>query len=865
MPHFAVVPGPPRPNPLVLSRARLLHALDDAAAAPLTLVRGPDGAGKTTLLQHWATARERPAAWVSARRSPMAPVEQPGPSARFLAALLAGAFEVPGPAEAALIEKVGREAANGAELRSMLTRLAHLAARDLLILEDLHLATGFPAEDLLLDLLRAMPGLRIVASTAALGSIELRKALLELDVAVIGPEELAFTAEECQRALTGSGLQSQAQEIRTLTSGLPRWVRFMALTATAPACSIPRRQLSAVLDAGAADLAELLSPPRISAAFADFLLGACVPDELQASLAAHIWGSQNADAMIREAEQKGLLTRSGDGGAAMVPLVRSAVLAGARKSSPARVHALEEICGRYFLEQGKPLEALRHAMAADSLDLATEIIRHRALELFTFHGPETRKLLEGVSLRRLARQPAPALALAVLYNSSAFRRVRGAELATLALSGARVLFRSMPEAERLLLILVEAVTLRGSGQLDRSAARARSGLQTYMEMPLTERERIGPLESVAVAHLGISLWRAGATEEAESAFTQAASLAAAQHKPDYEGYYHSLSACLLAGRGDLTGAAHFLRLCSTLDWGTGELHHYSETPLRLAEALTALEVGDAAAAKASLARVLDRADAMELWPRVRYLDALSDLVAGNPEPAAARLEEVLSHREGLPPTGGTEYALLVRMQSFLMLAAGFPGRALAVAGSLPKTQRDLVTARIHLATGQPGKTLSAVIRLGTGGSLRRQAEVAGLSAAARLQLEPGPGLAPGVKLELARLSVLYQSQGLRLSTALLPAGGLERVRDAAAEAGLDVGLEPFPASVIGSTAGIPELTPRELAILNSLAQSGSLAEIAGMQFVSVNTVKSQLRGLYRKLGVTGRDEALNEALRRGLL
>ena len=280
----------------------------------------------------------------------------------------------------------------------MLSRLAHLPARDLLILEDLHLATGFPAEDLLLDMLRAVPGLRIVASTAALGSIELRKALLELDVAVIGPAQLAFTVEECERALVGSGLRDQAEEIRTLTSGLPRWVRFMALSSSAPVRSRPGRQLPAVLDAVAADLAELLSPPRISAALADFLLGACVPEELPASLAAHIWGSQNADTMIREAEQKGLLTRSSDGGAVMIPLLRSAVLAGARKSSPARVHALEEICGRYFLEQGQPLEALRHAMAADSLDLATEIIRHRALELFTFHGPETRKLLEGVSL-----------------------------------------------------------------------------------------------------------------------------------------------------------------------------------------------------------------------------------------------------------------------------------------------------------------------------------------------------------------------------------------------------------------------------------------------------------------------------------
>ena len=421
----------------------------------------------------------------------------------------------------------------------------------------------------------------------------------------------------------------------------------------------------------------------------------------------------------------------------------------------------------------------------------------------------------------------------------------------------------MPEAERLLLILIEAVVLRGSGQAARSAARARSGLLAYAEMPLAERGRIGPLESVAVAHLGISLWRAEAHAEAETAFTQAASLAAAQDQPDYEGYYHSLTACLLAEKGDLPGAAGFLRRCRKLGWGDGSLHHYAETPLRLAEAMAALEAGDPASAKSALAGILDQADAMELWPRTRYLDAVSDLAAGNPVPALARLEEVLSRLPELPPVSGPERARLGRAQSLLLLAAGLPGRALAVAGSLPKPQRELVTARVHLAGGQAGKALSAVARVGSGGSYRQQSEVTGLSVAARLQLEPGS--TPAVKLELARLSNLYLNHGLALSTALLPAADLDRVRGAAAEAGLDVGLGALTQGVIGSTAGMPELTPRELAILESLVHTGSLAEIAAVHYVSVNTVKSQLRGLYRKLGVSGRDEALSEAMRRGVL
>lgn len=120
-------------------------------------------------------------------------------------------------------------------------------------------------------------------------------------------------------------------------------------------------------------------------------------------------------------------------------------------------------------------------------------------------------------------------------------------------------------------------------------------------------------------------------------------------------------------------------------------------------------------------------------------------------------------------------------------------------------------------------------------------------------------------LELARLSNLHTVHGLRLSTSLLPAADLERVRKAAAEAGFDVGLAPNQDPVIKSTEGLSPLTPRELAVLASLVKTGSLNEIARTHYVSVNTVKSQLRGLYRKLGVSGREEALREALRRGVL
>ena len=61
------------------------------------------------------------------------------------------------------------------------------------------------------------------------------------------------------------------------------------------------------------------------------------------------------------------------------------------------------------------------------------------------------------------------------------------------------------------------------------------------------------------------------------------------------------------------------------------------------------------------------------------------------------------------------------------------------------------------------------------------------------------------------------------------------------------------------------LTDRERTILAQLARGLSAAEIAVTANVSVNTVRTQRQGLYRKLGVISRGEALRAAVTLGLL
>ncbi|WP_378144982.1 response regulator transcription factor [Cnuibacter sp. UC19_7] len=77
-----------------------------------------------------------------------------------------------------------------------------------------------------------------------------------------------------------------------------------------------------------------------------------------------------------------------------------------------------------------------------------------------------------------------------------------------------------------------------------------------------------------------------------------------------------------------------------------------------------------------------------------------------------------------------------------------------------------------------------------------------------------------------------------------------------------LGLTAAQLQVLQSLAPRPELnpagglTPRERTVLAHLTRGETTEGIANSLFVSPNTVKTQLRSIYRKLGVSSRDGAV---------
>ena len=67
------------------------------------------------------------------------------------------------------------------------------------------------------------------------------------------------------------------------------------------------------------------------------------------------------------------------------------------------------------------------------------------------------------------------------------------------------------------------------------------------------------------------------------------------------------------------------------------------------------------------------------------------------------------------------------------------------------------------------------------------------------------------------------------------------------------------------SALVEPLSPREVDVLRYLCSQLTYREIAAALYVSVNTLKSHVRSIYRKLAVASRADAVNIGRGQGLL
>jgi LuxR family transcriptional regulator, maltose regulon positive regulatory protein len=853
----------PRPAKGTVVRPRLTELLDRGMERPFTLVSAPAGSGKTELLAQWIDASRPPGpmAWVPLGRDHADPH-------RFWADVMAslGAAH----ADLAALAPPPRGA-----LRPFLTSAINaMSAVDeplVLVLDDLHLA-GSPAivDDLEWVLENAPANLRLVVATRSDPLFRLQRLRVAEQMSEVRAADLAFTREEASVML--GGLDLPGDDLDLLWRRTEGWAVGLKLALLSLEGHGDPRAFVAGFAGGDAAVSDYLIAEVVArqpTGTLRFLLRTSIAERLNGDLADALTGEAGGSHTLRGlARRDAFVSRAGeeDGWYRFHRLFADVLRAELHRRLPGEAPRLHRIAAAWHARHGSPLEALRHSVEARDWALAAEVLGdHWLVFVLRGCGPVLYDLVERIPEDAVRSDAELALATAGLLLEQGDHAgadellVRAYDLA-MELPGQR---RRRFEVTSTATSLYRA-RLRGDVQEALSAARV--VLDEHWD-----REVAVEVRALTLANLGIAEFWDGDLGEAGEHLQQAAGLAL-ECRNDFvlflaesyasaadaregrlrEARTRAHTATQLAERRGWTRLAHAAIAYSTLatvhlwqgdvdaagrlaEQASDSLEHSTGEPLlrplvaqlraRLCilrgEPLTALDLLLAAGADGSLSpflRVSGGVLEAELW-----------LGLGEPARARRRLAEVDAEDASDAAIG------LARLE----LASGDPGAAIrAVAGFLADERRPVlpfarteawaIDAIARDAVHDEEGAIRALERAldlaeprGYGGVLARYG--APLRSLLRRRVERGTG---------------HRALAAQLLSTMDESSAAER-------AAFNTLLEP--------------LSDRELAVLRFLPTMMSNAEIASEMFVSVNTVKTHLKHVYRKLDVTDRRDCVRRA------
>lgn len=263
-----------------------------------------------------------------------------------------------------------------------------------------------------------------------------------------------------------------------------------------------------------------------------------------------------------------------------------------------------------------------------------------------------------------------------------------------------------------------------------------------------------------------------------------------------------------------------------------------------------------------LTPVLDR---IEAWPLLLVAEAASLRNTHGIEKALAHIDSSLLNLAAVLPANGAWSEYLFAYQAMLRTTSGDLAHAeqLLAKCDAESTQVRLERARLALYMGDDVEALLQAQQVGTAGATTRQrltqAIIASVAAWNCKRTEEA-------FLAFDTVTELLERHGLRSVLRNVPHDMLRELAAAAAAAGVG--------DIVAAVDAIPEilrsrrferLTEMELRTLTAIAEHRNASQAAAALFITPGTVKKHLASVYRKLRVNGRDEALLQASRMGLL
>jgi ATP/maltotriose-dependent transcriptional regulator MalT len=688
----------------VVSRPGLFLRL--TRAHRVVQVSAPPGSGKTVLLRSWIASSGLAdcTAWVSVQ------VEERDPQRLWISVTDALRDTATG---SALVR--GLTAAPDLDgwtaVERLLEDLASMRERVWLVIDDLHeLCSAEALRQLELLIMRAPPRLRFILVTRHDLRLGLHRLRLAGELTEIRTADLRFSQAEARALLDAAGVPVSDSSLALLCDRTEGWAAGLRLAALSLAGHPDPQRFAAEFGGSERTVAEYLLAEvleRQSEEARRLLLRTSILARVNGELADLLTGGSGGERVLQRLEEAGAFVVSLDARRSWFryhQLFADLLQLELRGSAPAELPALHDAAAGWYAEHGYPVEAVRHAQAAQDWGLAARVLSDHWIGLGL--GATAHELLARFPADVIAADAELAARMAgdlevtglaywaqlVSWRSfplGAERSLQAIELANqhgwadepiagvayLALGVAMVAQGRIEEAERALgraerTVRTEvepAAGMRlhgGRGMLEFATGRHDAALSAFRAAERLAGSLVSPhtLAPRLRSQLLQTLVRSGETRRVEQALAD-------MDGPERErGEIRIAEASLRLAQDDPKAAAAVL--APVVD-GSAPLQnaHLWEVQAPLLQAIACDALGDAGAARRALERALDRAEperllfpflcdpAPDLLDRHRRLgtahagliaEILNALAGGQPgaEPAGPqRLREPFSHAE----------------------------------------------------------------------------------------------------------------------------------------------------------------------------------------------------------------------------
>ena len=849
-----------------LARPRLLASLDDAVSHPVAVVAAGPASGKTALVSEWVRNRGMRTAWVS--------LEPEDNAEDVFWALVHEALNEAGVAAGVQVPKSSQSLVD--EVFERLAAQATDSDSLTLVLDDAHILKNSRILHQIDALVRfPLPGLHLILCARSDPLLPLHRYRVADNLGEIRAADLAMTDEEVRALLALHGLDLDEATRKSLIQRTEGWVAALRLSMMRmESTDHPEEFVTRFsLDRGSAgeylleEVLAALDPPT-----RQLLIRTSTCQVVSGSLADAILNSEGSSRTLEQLRQSNSFVTSmseTEGWYRYHPLMREVLVHLLANEPPQPRRLVDARAAAWHQVSGNLVEATYHAIRAEDWTHAAALLCQGAfVELFLGTGeraiPNIRDFL---TARPETAEPSDAHAVAVAQAAVAAALGDATRLAALvARIDSDAGRRDGAQGNSLQSCPDDYESLAGFARLVLATQSGDTTTASLVGERLISADPQGPFSGFALSQLGASALWLGEVLEAERQLGEASAIAVGLGMSAVELECHSLLALLHCSMGRLRRAEdhvasgqHTLRAHPTLRGRARTTHHVAAAELALAfgylksfgaeirRAGMELNVG----AEPALALTIAILKAKEMQARARYSEAhlllrtctsLTSAGAYNLVAVASALLDELAVELG-------------ETASPVALSPSRPNHHLAALTDVAAARADLAAGKLDdaerrirriVAASAPATALPVLVQavlVGSevamkGGDERRAVEQA--TQAVDLAVGGGillPFIEAGERLYplIARHETLVEKWPVPISSP-------------------QVGTTS-PLSV--QAPGIVEtLTDRELSILRWLTTMLSVSEIADELNVSVNTVKTHVAAVYRKLGVTRRREAV---------